>query len=212
MTKTATAPQAPPKSKSDPRVKAAQELLNAHGFPCGKADGLAGPKTAAAVKRFQTAYAGGRKGQADLAVDGQLGVATRAALGQLPYLSKHFTAGELRSKGDGTCYVHRELVKALERLRDAVGEPIQVRSGYRDPAHNKRVDGAKDSMHVQGLAADVWCRTRGKLRIERVMALRLFSGLGDADGIVLHVDLRHLAGQKNRTPGATPERPARWHY
>lgn len=210
-TTTKTAP------KADAKVEQAQRLLNAHGFPCGTPDGIAGPKTAAAVRRFQAAFAGGRKRLADLAVDGKLGAKTHRALAELPYLSPHFTTHELDSRGDGTCYVSRHLVHALEQLRDAIGEPLVIVSACRDREHNRRVGGASGSMHVPwdesgAFAADIRARNEAKLRIERVLAVGQFSGIGDRAGIVRHVDVRHLAGKRNRTPDATPERPARWHY
>lgn len=204
-TATKTAPRA------DERVRQAQEALNRHGFPCGKADGIDGPKTKAAVRRFQIAFAGGRKDLPVLAVDGVLGPKTHAALGQLPYLAPHFTVHEVRSKGDGTCYVDRGLLLALEMLRHAAGQPLHVVSAYRDSAHNKRVGGAARSMHKYGLAADV--SFRQPVRIEVVQRLEVFSGIGDYRGHVRHVDLRHLAGKGvNATPDATPKRPARWSY
>jgi hypothetical protein len=43
----------------------------------------------------------------------------------------------------------------LDPLRDAIGRPIQVNSGYRGPALNQRIGGAANSQHVQGQAADI---------------------------------------------------------
>lgn len=44
---------------------------------------------------------------------------------------------------------------AWERLQQAWGRPIGVTSGYRDPATNARVGGAKGSQHMHGNAFDV---------------------------------------------------------
>lgn len=54
-------------------VKALQQALLGKGINCGAADGIFGPKTEAAVKRFQE-----REG---LAVDGIVGPMTMAAMG-----------------------------------------------------------------------------------------------------------------------------------
>ena len=54
-------------------VKALQQALLARGINCGAADGIFGPKTEAAVKRFQE-----REG---LAADGIVGPMTMAAMG-----------------------------------------------------------------------------------------------------------------------------------
>lgn len=45
--------------------------------------------------------------------------------------------------------------KVLDPLREAWGKPITVNSGYRCPALNKAVGGAKGSHHMTGMAADV---------------------------------------------------------
>src|SRR5262245_45771783 len=43
----------------------------------------------------------------------------------------------------------------LDPLREAVGIPIKVNSGYRSPALNTRIGGATGSQHVEGKAADI---------------------------------------------------------
>lgn len=43
----------------------------------------------------------------------------------------------------------------LQRLRDAVGFPIIVNSGFRTKAVNEVVGGSKTSAHVKGMAADI---------------------------------------------------------
>lgn len=182
-----------------------QARLNAHGFPCGAVDGDIGPRTRQATARFQAAWFG-LEGVGWLAIDGIPGPATQRCLERLPQLSAHFVVDELRSKGDGTCYVRRELVGALESYRSIVG-PLTPLSAYRDPAHNRKVGGAEASMHVEGLGADVPLAAS----VAEVRALGVFSGIGDKGGRVRHVDLRHLS-RNNKTPHATPGNPARWRY
>lgn len=43
----------------------------------------------------------------------------------------------------------------LDPLREKYGKPIFVNSGYRSPALNKALKGAKKSQHMLGLAADI---------------------------------------------------------
>lgn len=43
----------------------------------------------------------------------------------------------------------------LNYLREEFGKPIIVNSAYRTPAVNKKVGGAKRSLHMQGRAADI---------------------------------------------------------
>lgn len=43
----------------------------------------------------------------------------------------------------------------LEPLREHLGYPIKLNCGYRSPAVNRAVNGAKNSQHIMGEAADV---------------------------------------------------------
>ena len=45
----------------------------------------------------------------------------------------------------------------LDPLRESIGQPIKVNSGYRGPALNKRIKGATKSQHLVGQAADIQC-------------------------------------------------------
>lgn len=49
----------------------------------------------------------------------------------------------------------RRVAEILEQVRAVVGRPIVVSSGYRSPALNVAVGGARKSAHVNGLAADI---------------------------------------------------------
>lgn len=188
-------------------VQRAQQILNAHGFPAGPVDGIPGKKTAAGLRHYQEAYAGGGPGRPLLVVDGILGPATSEALDDPPDLSPHFTALEFASKGNGNCFVRRELILALEQLRALIDRPIPIISGYRDPAHNRRVGGATRSLHMAGAAADL-SRT---LDIDRdwLIGQGLFSGIGYLQRTkrVTHVDVRHAIGR-----GKTTTRPQTWRY
>jgi peptidase M15-like protein/putative peptidoglycan binding protein len=181
-----------------------QTALNTNGFPCGPADGIIGDKTHFAVTSFQQAY-NGPAGW--LAVDGIPGPKTQAALAELPHLSANFVVAELACHHCGRAYVRRELLAALEAWRKHLGRPLAIVDAYRCPAHNADTAGsASNSSHVPGLAAD----PATPAHVDEVQALRLFSGIGDEAGVVRHVDVRHVG--PNPTPGATVDRPARWHY
>lgn len=43
----------------------------------------------------------------------------------------------------------------LEAIRKALGRPITITSGYRSPALNEAIGGAKNSQHTLGCAADI---------------------------------------------------------
>lgn len=55
----------------------------------------------------------------------------------------------------------RQLANTLQYLRDVVGAPLVVSSGYRCPEVNLRVGGSATSAHLAGLAADVTCPALG---------------------------------------------------
>lgn len=46
-------------------------------------------------------------------------------------------------------------VNILQPLRDALGVPVIVNSGYRGPAVNKHIGGSVNSQHMKGQAADI---------------------------------------------------------
>ena len=72
------------------------------------------------------------------------------------YLSPHFRVQEFRCKdGSDPVFVDTALVELLEQLRAHFGKAVTITSGYRTPAHNAAVGGAKSSQHLLGRAADI---------------------------------------------------------
>lgn len=53
----------------------------------------------------------------------------------------------------------------LDPLREAIGGPIKVSSGYRGPALNRHIGGAKKSQHLEGKAADIQVSNRSVLEL-----------------------------------------------
>ena len=83
-------------------------------------------------------------------------------------LSQHFTLGEfIRSKYPEVYNIPsheaianlKRLCEWLEVLRNKIGHPIVINSGYRSPQLNRKVGGAPTSNHLTGCAADI--RTNG---------------------------------------------------
>jgi hypothetical protein len=52
-------------------------------------------------------------------------------------------------------------VNILQPLRESLGSPIKVNSGYRCPSLNTAIKGAKKSQHLTGHAADIIDLTNG---------------------------------------------------
>jgi hypothetical protein len=62
----------------------------------------------------------------------------------------------------------------LDPLRDALGGPIKVSSGYRGPTLNTLIHGAKRSQHVEGKAADIQASGKSILELfQTVIRLNL---------------------------------------
>lgn len=117
--------------------------------------------------------------------------------GQLIQLSKHFTSTEFTCQC-GHCVdqmVDSLLIKRLETLREAIGGPIQILSGYRCPAHQAELladpnyETVKLSQHELGRAADIRPYKLGIMPTFEAEAAKLFHAIGAAD-TWLHVDMR----------------------
>lgn len=75
-------------------------------------------------------------------------------------LSRNFSRHEFACKGEHCCGhsapVHPDLVAGLQELRDKVGGPLTLSSGFRCNVHNAATPGAApDSLHTLAMAADV---------------------------------------------------------
>lgn len=100
----------------------------------------------------------------------------------------HFTPREMASKGDGSLILVEEAMDALERAREALGEPFIILSAYRDPLHNARVGGAPRSRHKVGDAFDIALRNHRKHELLEACRAAGFTGTGFYQTF-LHVDL-----------------------
>ena len=204
-----------------------QRILSRFGFNPGPVDGTYGPMTATGVARFQTACA--LYGH-NLVVDGIPGPKSWAALQEMNdtgRLSSNFFVSELRSRPrpgmpkNDSCWIHRDLLAALEVLRHHVGRPLAIISGYRTEMHNRAVGGATSSQHTYGAAPELQ-RISGRLArgvrpaagraadfnsgyisLDDCVNLRIFSGIGHRNGQVTHVDAR---------TNGSPNNPTVWRY
>ncbi len=180
-----------------------QRSLRLLGWPI-RVDGVLGEQTQNAVRDFQRGYAfstliaGGGVGPRTL-------TALRTSIRRGGRCSQHFTFRSFRSPGDGWIKLDRALARALEVYRAALGEPVAILAGHRDPEWNVAHDGDPDSQHLHGTAADI----EPAMPVGDVLELRVFSGIGyDArSGLVVHVDVRHHGPSPG---GATIAHPAIW--
>lgn len=71
-------------------------------------------------------------------------------------VGQHFKVKEFACKdGSQVVFIDSYLVSILDILRNQVGKPVIINSGYRTPLRNKEVGGAKYSYHMRGMAADI---------------------------------------------------------
>lgn len=115
-------------------------------------------------------------------------------------LSPNFTLGEFMPASiehgaanyDGV-RVHPALVEALETIRKKAGGAIRITSGYRPPDYNLAVGGVPNSMHRDGLAADIYTDHLSTSELCRICDAVIGSGGGvgyyPTQGFV-HVDVR----------------------
>lgn len=119
-------------------------------------------------------------------------------------MGKYFTVDELAYSAtamakriDNTMPTHLRanaqalIDNVLDPLREAWGKPIYVNSGYRSPALNKAVGGAKNSHHMLAMAADITAgnQTDNRKLFQLVLSLGLpFTQLIDERGFAwVHV-------------------------
>ena len=101
----------------------------------------------------------------------------------------------------------RENIKALvenvlDPVREQLGKPIYVNSGYRCPRHNLKVGGAVNSQHMKGEAADIRCE-------DNMMLQRLIKEQGVFDQMIvydtfLHVSYKRFGGNRKQVLKKVP--------
>ena len=110
-------------------------------------------------------------------------------------VGKHFKVKEFACK-DGTqvVFIDDYLVSILEILRNKLGKPIIITSGYRTPEWNKKCEGAKYSYHMRGMAADI--------RVNEMSAKEIANELDeivpDECGIIVYRSWVHFDVRKNK--------------
>jgi uncharacterized protein YcbK (DUF882 family) len=124
-------------------------------------------------------------------------------------LSKNFDWSEFQSNDGAAMPDHvkaniKKLVPQLEKIRAAAGNrSMRINSGYRSPAKNVAVGGAKNSYHMKGMAADFTIQGMKPNEVQQLVGSLIDSGqitqggLGSY-GAFTHYDIR---GTKSRWNG-----------
>ncbi len=94
----------------------------------------------------------------------------------------NFSHAEMRCSQTGMCRLDDEFMDKLQKLREAVGKPLTITSGYRSMDHSIEAAKIEDSKpagsHTTGKAVDVACE-RGFAYQVLFAAIKLgFTGIG----------------------------------
>lgn len=129
--------------------------------------------------------------------------------------------GKCNGYGKG---IASSLVKTLQDLRNKHGKSITITSGYRCPAHNKKV-GTTNSKHTQGLAVDFYMNgfNSQSTRVNVINELKKTSyyryaycnvnGNYPNMGNVVHIDTKLVDTDEKKTyTGTFPTLPSRGYF
>ncbi len=113
-------------------------------------------------------------------------------------LTKNFSKKELQCKcGCGRCDIDLELLDALQDLRDRLGFPLLITSGYRCAKYNAKVGGSPNSRHMTGEAVDIAINTKimNPIKVRALLSEILkddrLGGIGVANAFI-HIDTRKI--------------------
>lgn len=128
--------------------------------------------------------------------------------GQWP--GKHFDPSEFACRGTRTIRFDKRFILILDAIREEIGQPMVVLSGYRSEKHNKKVGGVPKSMHIYGQAADILIRGTDidPLKFIKVARKHGITGIGQypKEGFI-HIDIG--AEREWGTPYPKPIRKSR---
>ena len=106
--------------------------------------------------------------------------------------TKNFKVSEFACKHCGENKIDQRVLNMAQTIREALGVPVRVNSGYRCPTHNAAVGGVKGSKHILGLAADLSCSLGSAKMFETVKALKAEGKLPDLDYCIKYRTFIHI--------------------
>ena len=113
-------------------------------------------------------------------------------------ITKNFSSDEFVCKCCGRQNINENLVFQLQKIRGIVKKPIIIASGYRCPAHNKKIGGSPKSQHLLGKAADIYVNGMSVRDLYEVVSIFYKNGINGI-GVYpeqgfIHVDIREKPG------------------
>lgn len=125
-------------------------------------------------------------------------------------LTEHFKASEFACPSYGPPTDADQLARLthlcaqLEVLRDELGKPINIISGYRSPEYNKRIGGATKSQHMAATASDIKVKGVSPKEVHRTILRLIKEGRMEEGGLGLYRTFVHydVRGHRARWYGA----------
>ena len=96
---------------------------------------------------------------------------------------------KVQRQGVDVACLKPQLVRMLKKIEAHYGQTVVVTSGYRSPTYNRRVRGAKNSLHMYCAAADIQVGSVGKWELAKY--LRSMPGRGGV-GTYCHTNSVHV--------------------
>ena len=142
-------------------------VLLGYELPIHGIDGLFGPETAAAVRKYKT--------DNNIVSEGYMG------------------GGNVKIDDDVDTDIDPKLMSMIDAIASEYGKPFTITSGYRNPKHNKNVGGVEKSQHLYHKAVDVVLDDtshEASLRFIQIASKNGISGIGvyNTPGLI-HIDI-----------------------
>lgn len=113
-------------------------------------------------------------------------------------LSQHFKAEEFRCKDKTKEFLWSpELIIILETIRSYFKAPIIINSGYRTPRWNSKVNGAPNSYHCKGMAADIVVKGHSSKEVAEY-ASKLMDDFENKGGVIKYTNFVHIDVREER--------------
>lgn len=109
-------------------------------------------------------------------------------------VSPHFKAKEFQCK-DKSEYllIATELIETLEKIRNHFNAPVIINSGYRTPSWNSKVNGASNSYHCKGMAADIVVKGHNSKEVAEYA-----DSIMEQGGIIKYTNFTHIDVREER--------------
>jgi uncharacterized protein YcbK (DUF882 family) len=111
-------------------------------------------------------------------------------------MSKNFKKSEFKCRDGSVVPSHlmkhlEELVENLQVIRDHIGKPMRIISGYRSPPYNRKIGGARKSQHMKAKAADIVVRGMKPAELKEIIITLIKEGKIKKGGVGLYKNFIH---------------------